>query len=185
VLAGVVFGVSLQLAFAVFFFYLLLILSFIDLDLRRLPNALVGLLFVVGVVGVLISQLSTFSALPLLPGGSGVLSVPVVSAGVGAMAAAGVMLAIALVYQRVRHAQGLGMGDIKLLAVMGLYLGPFALLALFFATVLGAIWGLLVLGATRGSLRVALPFGPFLAMGSVLTVAVGPAVWGWYLAALG
>jgi leader peptidase (prepilin peptidase)/N-methyltransferase len=136
-------------------------------------------------VGVLISQLSTFSALPLLPGGSGVLSVPVVSAGVGAMAAAGVMLAIALVYQRVRHAQGLGMGDIKLLAVMGLYLGPFALLALFFATVLGAIWGLLVLGATRGSLRVALPFGPFLAIGSVLTVAVGPAVWGWYLAALG
>ena len=42
VLAGVVFGVSLQTAAAVFFFYLLLILSFIDLDVRRLPNALVG-----------------------------------------------------------------------------------------------------------------------------------------------
>jgi leader peptidase (prepilin peptidase)/N-methyltransferase len=181
----VVFGVSLQLAFAVFFFYMLLILSFVDLDLRRLPNALVGLLFVVGVAGVLVSQLTTSSAVPLLSGGQGLLGEPVVSAGIGALAAAGVMLTIAMVYQRVRHTQGMGMGDIKLLAVMGIYLGPYALLALFIATVLGAIWGLLVLGTSRQSMRIVMPFGPFLALGSVLTVAAGPAVWGWYLAALG
>ena len=184
VLAGVAFGLTLQLAFAVFFFYLLLILSFIDLDLRRLPNTLVAILFAVGVAGVLVSQLTAFSALPLLPGLPGVLGQPLVSAFIGALAAAGVMLAIALIYQRVRHVQGLGMGDIKLLAVMGVYLGPYALLALFFATILGAVWGLIALRGDQGSRGSALPFGPFLALGSVLTVMVGPAVWGWYLTML-
>ncbi len=72
VLAGVLFGMSLQTAAAVFFFYLLLILSFIDLDLRRLPNGLVGLLFAVGLLGVLVSQFTRFEVLPLLPGGHGV-----------------------------------------------------------------------------------------------------------------
>ncbi len=80
VLAGVVFGVSLQTAAAVFFFYMLLILSFIDLDVQRLPNALVGLMFGVGVVGVLVSQFTSLRVLPLLPGGTGVWGEPVVMA---------------------------------------------------------------------------------------------------------
>jgi leader peptidase (prepilin peptidase)/N-methyltransferase len=184
VLAGVLFGLSLQMAAAVFFFYLLLILSFIDLDLRRLPNRLVGLLFGVGVIGVLVSQLTRFEALPLLPGGTGVWGEPVVCAGVGAVAASGLMLVIALIYQRLRHAQGLGMGDIKLLAVMGLYLGLYALMALFFATLLGAAYGLIAACAKGSSLRAAVPFGPFLAVGSILTAAFGPAVWTWYLTLL-
>ena len=184
VLAGVLFGLSLQMVAAVFFFYLLLILSFIDLDLRRLPNGLVGLLFGVGVIGVLTSQLTRFEALPLLSGGGGVWGEPVVFAGIGAVAASGVMLVIALVYERFRHTQGLGMGDIKLLAVMGLYLGLYALLALFCATLLGAAYGLIAARAKGGSLRTALPFGPFLAAGSILTTAFGPAAWTWYLALL-
>ena len=184
VLAGVLFGASLQTAAAVFFFYLLLILSFIDLDLRRLPNGLVGLLFGVGVVGVLISQLTRFEALPLLSGGHGVWAEPAVFAGVGVLLAAGLMLAIALGYKRLRNVQGLGMGDIKLLAVMGLYLGLYALMALFFATLLGAVYGLVAARMKGSSLRAAVPFGPFLAAGSVLTVALGPAVWSWYLALL-
>ena len=183
VLAGVLFGATLQTAAAVFLFYLLLILSFIDLDLRRLPNGLVGLLFVVGVVGVAASQFTRFAVLPLLPSGSGIWGVPVVAAAVGAFGAAGVTLAIALCYQAIFHVeQAQGAGDVKLLAALGLYLGPFALLALFFANVLGSIYGIVVARATGESLRDAsIPFGPFLAFASVVVVAVGPAVWGWYL----
>jgi leader peptidase (prepilin peptidase)/N-methyltransferase len=103
---------------------------------------------------------------------------------VGAAASAGLMLAIALGYERLRHKQGLGMGDIKLLAVMGLYLGAYSLLALFFATICGAVYGLAVARLNRESGRQAFPFGPFLALGSVATVAFGPAVWTWYLALL-
>ena len=185
VLAGVLFGTSLQTVIGVFFFYLLLILSFIDLDLRRLPNGLVGLLFGVGVVGVMVSQLTRFAALPLLPMGSGLLGEPVVFAGLGALSASGVMLAIALGYERLRHVQGLGMGDIKLLAVMGLYLGPYALLALFLATILGAVYGVVsarIRGVSLG--EGTMPFGPFLAAASIVIAAIGPGVWSWYLSLL-
>jgi leader peptidase (prepilin peptidase)/N-methyltransferase len=184
VLAGVVFGLSLQTALAVFFFYLLLILSFIDIDLRRLPNTLLGLLFGIGLTGVLISQFTPLRALPLLSVGRGPLVEPLVFAIVGALASAGLMLGIALGYERLRHKQGLGMGDIKLLAVMGLYLGAYALLALFFATICGAAYGLAVARLNRDGGRQAFPFGPFLALGCVATVAFGPAVWNWYLALL-
>ena len=169
---------------AVFFFYLLLILSFIDIDLRRLPNAMVGLLFGVGLVGVLVSQLTPLRVLPLLSGGKGLLAEPLVSAAVGTMAAAGLMLGIALGYERLRRRQGLGMGDIKLLAAMGLYLGAYALLALFFATAFGAVYGLVAVRFKMEGQSQPLPFGPFLALGSVATVAFGPAVWLWYLALL-
>jgi leader peptidase (prepilin peptidase)/N-methyltransferase len=184
VLAGVVFGLSLQSALAVFFFYLLLILSFIDIDLRRLPNTLVGLLFAVGLAGVLVSQFTPLRALPLLSAGGRLLAEPLVFAVVGAAASAGLMLAIALGYERLRHKQGLGMGDIKLLAVMGLYLGAYALLALFFATICGALYGLAAARFSREGGRQAFPFGPFLAVGSVATVTFGPTVWNWYLALL-
>ena len=185
VLAGVLFGMSLQTAAAVFFFYLLLILSFIDLDLRRLPNGLVGLLFGVGLLGVLVSQFTRFEALPLLPGGQGVWGAPIVAAGIGALASAGVTLAIAKGYERVRGVEGSGMGDVKLLAAIGLYLGYYALLALFLANILGAAYGVVAARARGVSLReVPLPFGPFLAVASIAVAALGPAVWSWYLSLL-
>jgi prepilin signal peptidase PulO-like enzyme (type II secretory pathway) len=67
---------------------------------------------------------------------------------------------------------------------MGLYLGPYALLALFLATVFGVIYGIVSARLHRTELREALPFGPFLALGSVATVAFGPAMWSWYLSLL-
>ena len=186
VLAGAFFGVSTQTAVAVFFFYLLLILSFIDIDLRRLPNALVGLLFVVGLVGVAVSQLTDVSALPLTPIGHSMWGQPAVAAAIGAVTASGVTLAIALIYQRVAHVeQAQGAGDVKLLAAIGLYLGPYALLALFLANVLGSIYGIVGAWFRGVSLREAsIPFGPFLAVASVAVALVGPAIWGWYLALL-
>jgi leader peptidase (prepilin peptidase)/N-methyltransferase len=184
VLAGVMFGVSLQTLWAVFFFYMLLILSCIDLDLRRLPNGLVALLFGVGLVGVLISQFTRFRAIPLLSTGTGFWGQPIVAASIGAVAAAGLTLAIAALYERVRHVRGSGMGDVKLLAAIGLYLGPYALLALFIANIIGAAFGVVTARSRGVSLRaVPLPFGPFLAGAAVLVTAWGPALWGWYLSA--
>jgi leader peptidase (prepilin peptidase)/N-methyltransferase len=185
VLAGVLFGASLQTVWAVFFFYLLMILSFIDVDLRRLPNGLVGLLFGVGLAGVLISQFTALRALPLLESGQGFWGQPVVAAGLGALTTAGLTLAIALIYERVRHVPGSGMGDIKLLAAIGLYLGPYALLALFVANIVGAAYGVATARARGVSLRaVPLPFGPFLASAAIVVTAWGPALWGWYLSLL-
>ncbi|MEI8081932.1 MAG: hypothetical protein WCI74_08830, partial [Actinomycetes bacterium] len=140
-------------------------------------------LFVMGVLGVAVSQVTRFTVLPLLPSGTGLWGMPVVAATVGAIGAAGVTLAIALAYQAIFHVeQAQGAGDIKLLAALGLYLGPYALLALFFANVFGSIYGMATARSRGVSLRDAsIPFGPFLAFASVAVVAVGPAVWGWYL----
>jgi leader peptidase (prepilin peptidase) / N-methyltransferase len=200
VAAGIAFGASARTVWAVAFFYLLLILAFIDLDLRRLPNVLVGALAAVGLAGVLVWQFAGLPATPLIgTAAEGLWSQPVASAALGILLGAGVSLAIALLYGLVRGRQGLGMGDVKLLGAMGLYLGPFVLLAYLLGTLVGAVAAVVAIVAAKRSTGHAraraedeagsssaspltIPFGPWLALGAVLTTLWGPAIWAWYAA---
>ena len=172
--AAVRFGPTLQTAAAVVFFYVLLLLSFIDFDTMRLPNSLVGLLAAVGVVGVAYAQLTGATLLPLVTAGVGLLASPVVSALLGAFLSAGTMFVIAAIYARVRGLKGFGAGDIKLLAVIGLFLGVYGLLVMFVASIMGAIFGLLVSRKAEDGLRHRFPFGPFLALAAVVVTLWGP-----------
>jgi leader peptidase (prepilin peptidase)/N-methyltransferase len=172
-------GVTIQAAFAAAFFYLLLILSFIDLDTMRLPNPLVGLLALIGIVGSLIAQLAGVAAVPLV-GFSGWLASPLLASAVGALVSGGLSLLIALVYSGIRKTSGFGMGDVKLLGVIGVFLGPYGLMTLFFASLVGAIAGIVAARRSGESLTRRSPFGPFLAAGAVLVSFIGPAVWTWY-----
>jgi leader peptidase (prepilin peptidase)/N-methyltransferase len=81
----------------------------------------------------------------------------------------------------------MGMGDVKLLAAMGVYLGPYSIMALFFGTTLGALYGLIPVRGSHECGRRKFPFGPFLAAGGALTLFFGPQIWSWYasLARLG
>jgi leader peptidase (prepilin peptidase)/N-methyltransferase len=204
VAAGLAFGWSLRTVWAVSFFYILLILAFVDLDLRRLPNVLVGTLAAIGLAGVVVSQWSGRAAAPLIvPAAVGVWTQPLVLAGLGVLLGAGVSMAIALIYGLVRGRQGLGMGDVKLLGAMGLYLGPFVLMAYLLGTLVGAVAAVAAMIAARRpqvtpagkSLAggpappspLTIAFGPWLAAGAVLTTLWGPAIWTWYagLAGLG
>jgi leader peptidase (prepilin peptidase)/N-methyltransferase len=63
------------------------------------------------------------------------------------------------------------MGDVKLLGAMGLYLGPYVLLALMLGSIIGALSGIFLRGP--GGLRRKVPFGPFLAIGAIATLVVG------------
>lgn len=182
ILAGVLYGQSWRCALAVAFFYLLLILSFIDWDTMRLPNPLVALLAAIGLAGVLATALMATPVGPLTVEATGWSAV--ISALAGAALGAGVSLGIALLYAAVRKAEGFGMGDVKLLGAMGLFLGPFVLLALFFGSLLGAVYGIVAIRAKGLSLRTKVPFGPFLAIGGVLVAAAGPALWKWYVGLL-
>lgn len=185
--AGLRFGVSAQAVLAVVFFYALLVLTFIDLDTFRLPNAIVGGLAAVGLGGAVLSQLTGLAAVPLLPAAArGAFGQPLVWSALGAALGASLSGAIAAVYGRLRGRTGLGMGDVKLLGVMGLFLGPYVLLALFVGSALGAVSGLI--DAARRTESVAthrVPFGPYLALGGVVSVLVGPAAWAWYVSLLG
>jgi leader peptidase (prepilin peptidase)/N-methyltransferase len=184
VLAGLLYGLSGRTVAAVILFYLLLILSAIDLDTMRLPNPLVGVLAAFGVVGVAITALSGYAVAPLIDG-SGALSSPLLFAVLGSLAASGASLGIALAYRGVRGKAGFGMGDVKLLAALGPYLGPYTLGVLFLGSALGAGWG--IYGAIVGKKDFAtkFPFGPFLAAAAIIVSAVGQDVWMWYVALLG
>jgi leader peptidase (prepilin peptidase)/N-methyltransferase len=96
---------------------------------------------------------------------------------IAAAGAGGFLLAIALAYPR-----GMGMGDVKLAAMMGLYLGSAVVPALVIGAFSGALVGI-VLMASRGSgaRKLAVPFGPFLALGGVVALLAGQQIIDWYL----
>ena len=149
VLAGVLYGQDLRTVFAIAFFYLLLVLSAIDLDVRRLPDPLVALMATIGVAGAIVSQVTGVRAAPLIGVGGWPSSSPLIVAIVGAALGAGLAAAIAAAYGLVRGRQGMGMGDIKLLAAIGLFLGPYVVLA----NVIGAAVVLVPLAFAGGTVE--------------------------------
>lgn len=175
VLAGMLFGTSLKTVFAIAFFSLLLILAVIDLDTYRLPNPLVGGLAGVGALGILLSEISGVRILPLLGTGR-----PSVLALLGVLAGSGLSLLLALAYERARGRQGFGMGDVKLLGAIGLFIGPYAVLVLFLGSVLGSLVGIASALRSGGGFGERVPFGPFLAMAAIIVTVYGPAFWKWY-----
>jgi leader peptidase (prepilin peptidase)/N-methyltransferase len=97
---------------------------------------------------------------------------------IAAAGAGGFLLVFALAYPR-----GLGMGDVKLAGVLGLFLGVSVAVALLAGLVAGTIVGIGVMaraGVARGR-KTAVPFGPLLALGGVLALFAGPVVVHWYL----
>jgi leader peptidase (prepilin peptidase)/N-methyltransferase len=94
----------------------------------------------------------------------------------GAVAAGGILLALALVYPA-----GLGMGDVKLAAFLGAWLGWYGLIALvlgMFAGFVPALWILATKG--RAGAKIGLPYAPFLALGGVLALLAGHDIYDWY-----
>lgn len=183
--AAITFDSLAQAGVAACFFWFLLVLSAIDLDCMRLPNPLVAILAGLGVTGALVSQFTTVKIVPLVGlAGAGALAQPVVASALGACLGAGLSGGIAAAYAAFRGKTGLGMGDVKLLGVLGLFLGPDVLLALLIGSVLGAVAGL---AGTRGG-KLAdrrIPFGPWLALGGVITAIIGTPVVTWYLTVSG
>jgi leader peptidase (prepilin peptidase)/N-methyltransferase len=92
--------------------------------------------------------------------------------------AGGFLLAFLLAYPR-----GMGMGDVKLAAVLGLFLGRSVAVAILGGVLIGALVGGLVmarLGVAQGR-KTAVPFGPFLALGGIIALLAGPDIVHWYL----
>ena len=100
----------------------------------------------------------------------------------GILLGGGILYVIAEVYYRVRREEGLGMGDVKMLAMIGAFVGwRLTLVTLMMASFAGSIIGVLMIAMRRGSLKYALPFGTFLAMGAALAATVGQSLLDWYL----
>lgn len=133
-----------------------------DLAHRIIPNVVLG---PAAVVGVALIALSDPGALPrhLL----------------AAVIAGTLLLVVALAYPR-----GMGMGDVKLAAVIGLYLGRAVAPALLIGFALGAVYGLVLIARHGVAARKrAIPFGPFLAAGALVGLFAGDGIVDWYLQA--
>jgi leader peptidase (prepilin peptidase) / N-methyltransferase len=149
-----------RLAFA----WAMIALFAIDLQHQILPN-------VITLPGIVIGLLANFLA---GPGWMASL--------IGAAVGAGSLFLIAEIYYRVRHEEGLGMGDVKMLGMIGAFLGwKLVLVTLVFSSFLGSIVGVVVLIVKKESLKYALPFGTFLAIGALIAAVAGDAILDWYL----
>jgi leader peptidase (prepilin peptidase) / N-methyltransferase len=135
-------------------------IALIDYDYRIIPNRITGPAAVVAIlIGVLFDQ--DFVVEQLIAGA----------------AAGGFFLLAAIAYPR-----GMGMGDVKLAGVMGLYLGRAVGLAVLIGLVAGVVVGGVIMarvGAREGR-KMAIPFGPFLALGGIIAIFAGDAVADWY-----
>jgi leader peptidase (prepilin peptidase)/N-methyltransferase len=93
----------------------------------------------------------------------------------------GALWVVAEAYFRLRHEEGLGMGDVKMLAMVGAFVGwKLTLVALVLASVSGSAVGVALLATGRGGLKYALPFGTFLALGAAVAATAGPRMLEWY-----
>jgi leader peptidase (prepilin peptidase)/N-methyltransferase len=101
---------------------------------------------------------------------------------IGILVGGGSLLAVGYTYFWLRHEEGLGMGDFKMLAMIGAFLGwQLTLVTLMMGSLVGSIVGVLLIVTRRGGLKSALPFGTFLALGAAAAATVGPRLLAWYL----
>ncbi len=100
----------------------------------------------------------------------------------GILIGGGGLWAIAELYYRVRGEDGMGMGDVKMLGMVGAFLGwQLAVLTLVLSSLLGSIVGVLMIAAGQGGMKYALPFGSFLAVAALWAGLTGDAMIDWYL----
>jgi leader peptidase (prepilin peptidase) / N-methyltransferase len=150
-----------QLVLGLVLVLVLVPIALIDLDHRVIPNKITG---PAAVAAVAIGLVTKPSAVPeqLIAGA----------------AAAGFLFVFALAYPR-----GMGMGDVKLAGVLGLFLGRAVAVAVMTGVLAGTIVGLVIIArvGTRAGRKTAVPFGPFLALGGVVAMLAGSPIIHWYL----
>jgi leader peptidase (prepilin peptidase)/N-methyltransferase len=162
--AYLLYGPTALLVVRLLFGCMLLVLFVIDLQHQILPNVITlpGV-----IVGLLLSEVAGPGWLASL---------------IGIAAGGGMLWLIAEGYYRLRREEGLGMGDVKMLAMIGAFLGwKLMLLTLVLASFSGTLVGVGMLLTRRKTLKHALPFGTFLAVGAGVAAAAGDRLVAWYL----
>lgn len=152
-----------ELALGLVFVTMLTAVTLTDLERRVIPNRI---LFVAAVAAVTIAAVGDPGSLP--------------ERAIAALAAGGLFFLVALAYPR-----GMGLGDVKLAAAMGLFLGRDVAAAILVALLAGSLVGLaMIAGQGSAARKQAIPFGPFLALGGVVGLLLGDQLVSWYLGAI-
>ncbi len=170
------------------FLSIIIVLIFTDFHHQILPNKLT----LPGVVaGVLLSSFQepavyadilSFKAASLL--GAQDISAALAGTGsiLGAVIGGGLLFTVAYAYEKIRKRQGLGMGDVKMMAMVGAFLGwRLALLTIFAGSLIGTFIGIFLVLFRNMNLQTKLAFGVFLGAGAVFSLFYGLPFLQWYL----
>jgi len=147
--------------FLVFFIFtaVLIVITFIDLDHQIIPD-------VISLPGIPLFFLAAVL----------IVKLPWLEAVIGLLIGGGILLSIAFVYELITKREGMGGGDIKLLALIGGFLGWKSLIfVLLFSSLTGAVIGVTAMIINKQDTKYAVPFGPFLSAAAVAYVFLGDA----------
>lgn len=144
----------------------LIVITFIDIDHRIIPD-------VISLPGIPIGLLASFLLSSITWKGSLI----------GIIAGGGSLLAVAWIYSLITKNEGMGGGDIKLLAMIGAFIGlKGVIFTVFTASATGTAAGIAAMLKNReGDMKLAVPFGPFLSIGAILYIFFGSEIISWYL----
>ena len=152
------------LAIRLLFVSAMIVLFVIDLQHRILPNVITRPGIAVGLIASVFFE----------PGWRAGL--------IGVAAGGGVLWVVREAYFRIRGEEGMGFGDVTMLAMVGAFLGwQLMLVTLLIASFAGSIIGGGMIAVDRGNMKYALPLGSFLAVGAVIATHVGYRLLTWYL----
>lgn len=171
-------GISFAALVAAILCSMLIVLIFIDLDIQILPDVVdlpgVVLGFLLGALGA--GQITD----------SVVLTHDLLDSLLGALIGSGFLFLIAVVYKLLRKIEGMGLGDVKMLAMIGAMCGWRAVFpVIFLASLTGAIFGVSLALKHRESLQIAIPFGVFLGIATITVVFLGVPLSEWYFSVVG
>lgn len=159
------FGASLSFIYYFLFVAGLIVITVIDLYHQIIPDVISLPGIVIGVLGsLLIPQIAFWTSL------------------IGMVSGGGSLFLVATVYQWLFKREGMGGGDVKLLAMIGAFLGWKAvILTILLSSFIGSIIGITVMLIKGKDFKYAIPFGPFLALGAVISLFWGEDLIRWYL----
>lgn len=158
------YGMGLETLIYYTFIATLLVITFIDIDHQIIPD-------VITLPGIPIFFVASF-ALP---------EITLVEYILGILIGGGSLFLVAWLYHLLTRKEGMGGGDIKLLAMMGAIVGwKGVLFTIFVASAIGTLAGMLIIIKSGKTMKLAVPFGPFLAIGGIAYILIGPQLIAWY-----
>ncbi len=159
------YGFSLTFPALFIFCSALVVITFIDLDHQIIPDE-------ISLPGIVIGFIFSF----FLPWNGWLNSL------LGILFGGGSLFLVAWGYEKLTGKEGMGGGDIKLLAMMGAFLGWRSILFIIFsASLIGSLIGVTTMLIQKKDTKLAIPFGPFLAFGAVLYIFYGRQIISWYM----
>ncbi|HYZ85494.1 MAG TPA: prepilin peptidase [Bryobacteraceae bacterium] len=152
----------------------LVALLFTDLETRILPDEFTKSGIVLGLLFAPLAHLPVLFGYLILPAGAPLWQTSLVESGLGAFVPSAFLWLTGWLYERIRKREGLGFGDVKMIAMIGAFTGlSGALTVLLYGSVLGTVVGLLFIAITRKSMATyELPLGSFLAFVALVHAAV-------------